>query len=78
MPACEKCWSDAHAEAWSSQGDKVEIYHRMIDERDCTPEEQAGRDATKCTACDRITVHPYVKCCMACGETPPTDSPTQE
>ncbi len=67
MPACEKCWFDAGMEAWSSQGDKVEIYHRLIDERECTPEEQAGIDAEHCPECDRTTVHQYVHACMDCG-----------
>lgn len=67
MPACEKCWRDAGAEAFSSQGDKVAIYHRLLDERRCTPEEQAGEDAGQCGSCGRRAVHQYVGCCMACG-----------
>ena len=62
MPSCEKCWEDACGNA--------EKYLQLIEERKddpCTPEEQAGRDATKCTKCGRKTVHQYAKICVVCG-----------
>jgi len=63
MTACEKCWSDSY-------GDAAE-YQRRISERNaqqhrCTPEEQAGPDATVCPTCGRRAVHQYAKVCMAC------------
>lgn len=45
MAGCEKCWRDAGRRAWSRQSDKVEEYHRLLEERrdnPCTPEEQCG------------------------------------
>lgn len=68
MPSCEKCWSDAGFKAWSSQGDKVEIYGRLVKERDCTPEEQAGPDAEVCPECRRKTIHQHVHYCLVCGK----------
>lgn len=62
MPSCEKCWEDACGNA--------EKYQELIKERKddpCTPEEQAGRDATYCEKCNRETVHQYAKICMVCG-----------
>lgn len=47
MASCEKCWRDAH---WSGS-DVATEYARLIAERKdkpCTPEEQAGEDATTC------------------------------
>lgn len=67
MSACEKCWRDAGIEAWTSQGDKVDIYRRLVQERDCTPEEQAGPDAGQCEKCKRMTAHQHTGECMACG-----------
>ena len=65
MPGCEKCWRDAGAEAFSTQGDKVEIYHRLLEERretPCTLEEQCGemhvvlawKDGTKHCVCGKV------------------------
>lgn len=42
MPACEKCWADAHRGPQFSVADE---YRRLIEERKdnpCTPEEQCG------------------------------------
>lgn len=64
MPACEKCWSDAHR---GEQFSVAEEYARLIDERNCTPEEQAGPEAAKCSKCGRMTVHQYAKVCVICG-----------
>ena len=68
MPSCEKCWNDAymrtHTDPTKSQ---TEHYQDLIKERECTPEQQAGRDATTCPACQRKTVHQYAKICMNCG-----------
>lgn len=33
MPGCEKCWAEAGRIAYVTQGDKVEIYHRLLDQR---------------------------------------------
>jgi ribosomal protein L37E len=72
MASCEKCWGDAymriHTNPMKSQ---AEHYQDLIKERTgekaCTPEQQAGQDATVCKKCGRKTVHQYVKVCMNCG-----------
>jgi len=56
MPSCEKCWRD-------SGGDPQE-YARLIQERSCTPEQQAGADATECPVCHKMTIHQYAGRCM--------------
>ena len=64
MASCEKCWRDA--------GGDPDRYHELIHERngtpyECTPEQQAGEDATTCRKCDRVSVHMHVGVCMSCG-----------
>src|SRR6185369_1305212 len=69
MSACEKCWRDAHFGPDGSDG-VADRYRELMDERKatpCTPEEQAGPDATDCSACGRRTRHQYTSECMACG-----------
>ena len=64
MPSCEKCWSDAHR---GPQFSVAEEYWRLMEERadnPCTPEEQAGPEATKCPKCNRMTLHQHCKECM--------------
>lgn len=63
MSACERCWRMA-----SASEDKVDAYHRLLKLNDCTPEEQAGDDATECGKCMRRTRHQHTGECMACGE----------
>lgn len=69
MSACEKCWADAAmAEAMSGRC-QADEYRRLLAERGptgCTPEQQAGPDATDCCACERRTVHQFTGECMAC------------
>lgn len=65
MPSCEKCWSRSRF-----ADDSIEEYHRLIVEMKCTPEEQAGPDATYCESCDRKTRHQDCRMCMACGDNP--------
>ena len=63
MSGCEKCWSDAQ----SSVGDVAERYHELIAERKatpCTPEQQAGPDATICATCGQRTAHQFTGECM--------------
>lgn len=70
MPTCEKCWSDAHR---GPQFSVSEEYQRLIDEREghpCTPEQQAGPDATRCEKCNRMTRHQHCGVCMNCGDDP--------
>jgi hypothetical protein len=61
MSSCEKCWSDSR---W------LENYHEVLARRDgatepkCTPEEQAGDDATNCPDCGRRTRHQWTRECM--------------
>lgn len=60
MASCEQCWRD-------SRGDP-NYYRRLIKQRKCTPEEQAGSPgATKCEKCGRRTVHIYCHVCMNPG-----------
>lgn len=66
MAACEKCWRDAHR---GPDYSVAEEYARLIRERNdhpCTPEEQAGPDATRCPKCNRMTVHQYAHVCVLC------------
>lgn len=65
MSACEKCWATARMLG-------VE-YHEVLDDRrrvPCTPEEQAGPDATDCEKCGRRTRHQHTRECMACFDDP--------
>jgi hypothetical protein len=71
MPSCEKCWADSRRRSI----DEENAYGKLIDERTaagkvCTPEEQAGPDATECSACKRMTAHQHCGVCMACGHDP--------
>ena len=71
MPSCEKCWSDSRSAAIYEEL----AYSRLLDERDkagktCTPEQQAGPDATRCEKCDRMTRHQHCHVCMVCGSEP--------
>jgi hypothetical protein len=73
MPSCEKCWSDS---ACSSQyNDHASEYRKLMDRRDregrqCTPEQQAGPEATACPKCGRVACHQWCHICMACGYKP--------
>jgi ferredoxin len=69
MPSCEKCWDDSFTLTYMTGEDRVECYQRLIKERNCTPEEQAGHDAKKCPQCGRMTLHQYTGDCMnpKCG-----------
>lgn len=61
MSACEKCWRDAHRGEHFSVADE---YARLIRERrnnPCTPEEQAGPDASECPRCHRMTLHQHTR-----------------
>jgi hypothetical protein len=57
MSSCEKCWVD-------SGGLGAGAYLDLVMERNaaghqCTPEQQAGRDAGPCPQCNRLTIHQY-------------------
>lgn len=59
MSACEKCWADA--------GGDSDEYRRLIEVREpCTPEQQAGLDASECPDCNRLAIHQHTGECMAC------------
>lgn len=67
MASCEKCWGDAFLRSMYSSKDQADCYSELMKERlenPCSPEEQAGREATECTACGRRTVHQYAGICM--------------
>ena len=61
--SCERCWSDA-SHMFSSS--KSMAYRELVDSRDCTPEQQAGRDAEFCEKCQRWTIHQIVGACLTC------------
>ena len=61
MAACEKCWRDSRLE-----DNYQEVLYSRFD-TPCTPEEQAGPDASECKLCKRYTVHQYAKICMICS-----------
>ena len=71
MAACEKCWRDAYNRMrCNPMKSQAEHYSDLIKEREknpCTPEEQAGNDATYCPACNRKTIHQFIGVCMNCG-----------
>jgi hypothetical protein len=72
MSACEKCWHDAHVNPFASVADE---YERLMNERrehPCTPEEQAGPDATQCPTCGRMTLHQHTRepMCGCAGSQP--------
>ena len=60
MSSCESCWR--------LSGGNPDEYHRLVGERRCTPEEQAG-DGFACPSCRRLTIHQYTEECMnpECG-----------
>ncbi len=82
MPMCEKCWSDAH----DTVGNVAENYCRMmkrmgVEGHRCTPEQQAGPDATVCPTCGIRSVHQCCHVCVVCGwsaETPTDDEERTE
>lgn len=59
MSACEACWRTA--------GGDPDYYRTLLRERNCTPEDQAGPEATVCVLCGRRTVHQHTGECMFCG-----------
>ncbi len=71
MTACEKCWSDS----WSDPDRRVshaEAYRALVELRnakgeECTPEQQAGAQATLCEGCERMTQHQHCGVCTICG-----------
>lgn len=71
MASCEKCWGDAYMRVYSNPTKSQEEHYRdLIEERkenQCTPEEQAGKDAKICPKCDRKTIHQIIKKCVICG-----------
>lgn len=69
MPACEKCWRDSARGPYSDHAEDYATLLRARTERGeaCSPEDQAGPDATECQACQRVTVHQYAKVCTICG-----------
>lgn len=56
MASCEKCWENA--------GGNTALYNQLIKTSTCSPEEQAGKNATVCPYYKRKTVHQYAKICM--------------
>ena len=70
MSSCEKCWRDSRsAEHFGAANAYVALIARRNGEteRSCSPEEQAGHDATECPACRRKTVHQHTHLCQTPG-----------
>ena len=69
MSSCEKCWRDSR---WASNWDP-DAYQKLVAQRNgvvddrCTPEEQAGPDATVCAECERKTRHQHTHLCQVPG-----------
>ncbi len=42
MPGCERCWGDAYTSSQLRGTSQVDVYRALVNERDCTPEEQCG------------------------------------
>jgi hypothetical protein len=61
MPSCEKCWRDAGGDPREYA---VLVESRNRPGKECSPEEQAGTEATMCPFCLRRTVHMYSQVCM--------------
>jgi len=59
MSSCEACWKDS--------GGDVNLYQKLVKERTCTPEEQAGPQAEECPRCHRRTLHQYTGTCTSCS-----------
>ena len=59
MSSCEKCWEDSNSNPLE--------YSHLVATRNCSPEEEAGRDAQICDNCNRKTIHQYTKECVICG-----------
>lgn len=47
-----------------------DAYYKLVEQRGadgCTPEQQAGPDATECSRCHRMTQHQHCQVCMVPG-----------
>lgn len=60
MPSCERCWANSRVH---------DNYREVLEQNEglCTPEEQAGPEATECEYCNRRTRHQHCGICMNCG-----------
>lgn len=63
MASCERCWADSQRDPYAKEGEYGRLVARRngVDERECTPEEQAGPDAETCQRCGRKTMHQICK-----------------
>jgi len=58
VSSCEKCWRESGS---------AENYNALLESRQdhpCTPEEQAGPDASECPLCNRMVLHQHTGECM--------------
>lgn len=69
MPSCERCWRDSRWAEFSG-GNASDEYRRLLAERDCSAEQQAGDDAYFCADCARWTAHQICYRCVVCGKIP--------
>ncbi len=70
MASCERCWEMSRIVARETGEEQAEAYRRLVRTSDCTPEQQAGREAKECPRCEARTVHQHVNECIACGWRP--------
>jgi ribosomal protein L37E len=63
MATCERCWAQSYGAR-----DQAEEYRRLLLVNDCTPEQQAGPEATRCPKCETLTCHQHTGQCIVCGE----------
>ena len=66
MSSCEKCWRDSQRSG-NTEYSEMLARRNGVNERRCTPEEQAGTESTMCEACGRRTVHQHTHLCQAPG-----------
>lgn len=67
MASCERCWERSHVIARETGIEQTEEYRRLVLVNDCTPEQQAGPEASECPKCQTRTVHQHTHQCTACG-----------
>ena len=67
MPSCEKCWADSAYDRYFGDDQAYEKLLKKRNSHTCSPEEQAGPDATKCPRCHRMTLHQFCHVCMVPG-----------
>ena len=63
---CEKCWADSTLYPGEPRSSR-RGYRERVKDHTCTPEQQAGPGAERCSKCCLHTLHQHAGVCMACG-----------